>query len=112
MPNTTNRFLTKCNRNLLDPADLATHITRRELFVSNDARMSIRLHDTRATFITLALANGKSESWVQDRTGHRSSDMINRYRRVARTAAELGLGDLLPMNEAIRECGGKSQGFP
>lgn len=27
-----------------------------------------------------------------DRTGHRSSDGINRYRRAARTAAELGLG--------------------
>lgn len=60
----------------------------------------------------LALANEKSEPWVQDRTGHRSSDMINLYRGVARTAAELRLGELLPMNEAIPECGGKSRGFP
>ena len=40
---------------------------------------------------------------MQDRTGHTSSNMINLYRRTARTAAELGLGELLPLDEAIPE---------
>lgn len=84
-------------------------VDRPELFVKSESRMAIRLHDTRATFITLALANGKTESWVQDRTGHRSSDMINRYRRVARTAAELGLGECTPLDEAIPEFAGRKE---
>ena len=50
----------------------AAGITRPVLFEKSKARQPIRLHDTRATFITIALANGKSEAWVQDRTGHRS----------------------------------------
>jgi hypothetical protein len=32
--------------------------------------------------------------------------MLNRYRRAARTAAELGLGDLLPLDTAIPELAG------
>jgi hypothetical protein len=48
----------------------------------------------RATFVTLSLANGKSEAWVSARTGHRSSQMINRYRRVSQSVAELNLGAL------------------
>jgi integrase len=63
----------------------------------------MRVHDLRASFATLALASGKSETWVADRTGHKSSQMINRYRRSARTAAELGLGWFAPMHEAIPE---------
>jgi hypothetical protein len=59
------------------------------------------VHDLRATFVTLALAVGRSEAWVADRIGHRSSVMINRYRRAARTAQELGLGELLPLAEAL-----------
>jgi integrase len=42
---------------------------------------------------TLSLANNRTEAWVADRTGHKSSAMINRYRRAARHAAELGLGE-------------------
>lgn len=78
-------------------------ITRPELFEHNEKRRQINVHGLRATFVTLSLANGKSEAWVQDRTGHRSSLMVNRYRRVARTAAELGLGPLAPLDKAIPE---------
>ena len=66
-------------------------------------RLPIRAHDLRGTFVTLSLANDRTEAWVQDRTGHTSSNMINLYRRTARTAAELGLGELLPLDEAIPE---------
>lgn len=86
-------------RNLLRGAN----IERSALFESTSERRAVRCHDTRATFITLSLASGRSETWVADRTGHRSSAMINAYRRAARTVAELGLGDLRPLHEAIPE---------
>ena len=64
-------------------------VNRAELFEHNDNSRQIRVHDLRATFITLALANNRTETWVQDRTGHKSSVMVNRYRRQARQANEL-----------------------
>lgn len=76
-------------------------IARPELFESSGGRRPIRVHDLRATFITISLAAGRSETWVADRTGHKSSTMINRYRRAARSAAELGLGDLSRFDVAI-----------
>lgn len=82
-------------------------ITRAELYERTAARRPIRAHDLRATFVTIALANGKTEAWISDRTGHKGSDMINRYRRAARTVAELGLGDLAPLDEAIPELRGE-----
>lgn len=78
-------------------------VRRPQLFESNDKRMPIRVHDLRGTFVTLALAAGRSEAWVTDRTGHRSSQMVFRYKRVSRTASELGLGWLKPMHIAIPE---------
>lgn len=84
--------------------DLArAQVTRAELFQNSSQRLAIRVHDLRGTFVTLSLANGKTEGWVQDRTGHASSQMINRYRREARTANEVGLGDLAPLHLALPE---------
>lgn len=80
-------------------------VKRPELFETNDVRRQINVHGLRATFVTLSLANGRSEAWVQDRTGHRSSSMVNRYRRVARTVAELGLGALDPLYLVLPEIG-------
>jgi integrase len=87
---------------------LASGVTRRELFEAGENRRVLRVHDLRATFITLSLANGRSETWVADRTGHTSSIMINRYRRQARAAAELKLGKLKPMDLTISELRGPS----
>ena len=81
----------------------AAGITRAELFERSKMRQPIRVHDLRATFVTIALANGKTEGWIQDRTGHKSSAMVNVYRRAARTAEELNLGDLAPLDHAIPE---------
>ncbi len=81
----------------------AAGATRAELHTDGTNRRKLRVHDLRATFVTLSLANGRSETWVADRTGHRSSQMINRYRRQARGAHELGLGPLLPLDQAIDE---------
>ena len=82
---------------------VAAGVDRKELLIPGTNRQPLRVHDLRGTFITLALANGRSETWVADRTGHASSQMINRYRRAARSALELALGELLPMDRAIPE---------
>jgi integrase len=79
----------------------AAGITRPVLFEQTKSRQRVRLHDTRATFVTVSLANGKSEAWVQDRTGHKSSTMIAKYRRAARMAAEVGMGPFVRMDVAV-----------
>ncbi len=85
-------------------ADLALAGVKRDaLFERSDARRPLRVHDLRATFVTVSLAIGRTETWVADRTGHRSSLMINRYRRAARTWSELDLGALSPLDEALPE---------
>lgn len=78
-------------------------VRRTELHNDTANSRKLRAHDLRATFTTLALALGKSESWVKDRTGWTSSQMLERYRRAARSAAELGLGWLAPLDLAITE---------
>ncbi len=85
-------------------ADLKTAgVTRPELFEATGSRLAFRFHDLRGTFVTLALANGRSETWVADRTGHTTSAMINRYRQAARNAAEVKLGWLGDMAKSIPE---------
>jgi len=81
----------------------AAKVTRGELFERSAVRRPLRVHDLRATFVTIALAAGKSEAWVCDRTGHKSSLMLNLYHRQARTWRELNLGPLAPLDEAIPE---------
>ena len=67
-------------------------VDRPKLYQNGNNRLQIRAHDLRATFVTLALANGRTEDWVMQRTGHGSSVMLARHRRDAETAQELGLG--------------------
>lgn len=75
-------------------------VTREKLFEKSAVRRPIRAHDLRATFVTVALATGKTETWVKDRTGHKSSGMVERYRRKARG---WNMGPLDPLDEAIPE---------
>jgi integrase len=83
---------------------LLAGVTRAELHQSTDHQRQLRAHDLRATGATIALANGQTETFVMDRTGHTSSIMVQRYRRVARRAAELDLGPLAPLWWALPEC--------
>ncbi len=78
-------------------------VHRPELVVPKAGRLLLRAHDLRGSFVTLALATGRPEAWVTDRTGHRSSQMIYLYKRASRTAAELGLGWFAPLDQAIPE---------
>lgn len=64
-------------------------------------RIPVRVHDLRATFVTISLACGKTDVWVVDRTGHRSWTMVRAYRRSARMAAELKMGDFVSMHEGV-----------
>ena len=83
-----------------NPGDLRrAGVTRPELFERSASRQPLRLHDLRATFVTISLAAGKSEQWVTDRTGHKSSAMLALYTRQARTWKELDLGTLAPLDE-------------
>jgi integrase len=76
---------------------------RAQLLERSENRIRLRAHDLRATFVTLALALGKTEAWVTQRTGHLSSTSIRGYMRDAETAEELDLGWLEPMHEVIPE---------
>jgi hypothetical protein len=78
-------------------------IDRAELFERTPQRRPIRVHDLRATFITTAMNDGRSEAWICDRTGHTTSGQLNGYRRAARTAAELCLGSLEPLDQCLPE---------
>ncbi len=60
------------------------------------------LHNARASFVTVALVNGRSEDWVRRRSKHKSS-AIERYRRQLGTYKELDLGDWVPLDVAIPE---------
>jgi len=60
-------------------------LKRPQLFELTESRRHIVVHDLRATFVTVSLAEGKSEAWITDRTGHTSSTMLYKYKRAART---------------------------
>ncbi len=78
-------------------------LDRSQLFERTDVRLPLRIHDLRATFVTTSLAQGRSEVWVTDRTGHRSSAMVFTYKRASRSFKELNLGPLSPLHESIPE---------
>jgi integrase len=82
---------------------LAAKQDRAELHdTTSPMRRQVRLHDLRASMVTIGLANGRSEEWIRRRTGHTSS-ALERYRRVAGTLRELTLGDWAPLDRAIPE---------
>lgn len=51
--------------------------------------------------MTTALANGKTETWVAERTGHKSHSRIKRYTRQARTAGDLKRSDWKALDVAL-----------
>lgn len=78
-------------------------VKRPQLFEKSDRRLPVRVHDQRASFITLALATGRSEAWVMERTGHTTSGMLARYRREKSMAQQIGLAWFSRMDRAIPE---------
>lgn len=64
-------------------------------------RNPVRAYDLRASFVTVKLSIGWTEDQVKRRTGHKTSAMLARYRRVAGTAEEIEVGDFLPLDELL-----------
>lgn len=91
--------LARCFRRWLQAAG----VDRPELFTTTADTHALRAHDLRATFVTVALANDRTDTWVRDRTGHLTASMVDRYRRGARQWAELKLGTLVSLTEALSE---------
>ncbi|MFI5298829.1 MAG: tyrosine-type recombinase/integrase [Polyangiales bacterium] len=81
----------------------AAGVNRPQLFESSTTRRKVNVHDLRGTFVSLALAAGRSEDWISERTGHRSSSMIRLYKREGSMFAQVGEARLRPLVEAIPE---------
>lgn len=79
---------------------LASGVDRLDLHEPTGDLQRIRIHDLRATFVTLALATGRTDRWVRDRTGH-CALVLDKYRRPARTAAELALQWFTPLHSVL-----------
>lgn len=88
----------------------AAGVKRPELFSSTEHTGRLRAHDMRATFVTVSLAEGRTETWIRDRTAHKSTAMIDRYRRTARQFSELKLGSLVDLAAALRAPMAPSEG--
>jgi integrase len=77
-------------------------VTRRELFERTATEDWVQIHSTRATFVTVSIANGRSETWVMQRTGHETSKVMRKhYLRMAAHFADLNLGPFLPLDELL-----------
>jgi integrase len=93
--------------------DLRAHlklakVDRARLFTDGPAHIPTRLHDLRGLFVTSALATGRSEAWVSERTGHKSSAMIARYRRRASTWQQAKHGALIALDAGLGIASGKA----
>ena len=77
-------------------------VTRRELFEADGGWGRLNVHTLRHSFVTRSLALGVSEDTVRQHTGHRSGE-LQRYRESAKSAADLALKELTPLDEAIPE---------
>ena len=84
---------------------LAAGVDRAELHTPAKDSLAVRVHDLRATFVTVSLATGRPDTWIRDRTGHKTISMLDRYRRAARTLEELNAGPLAPMLNAVAGLG-------
>lgn len=86
-------------------------ITRPELLASNDGSRRLRLHDLRATLVTIARKVGRrradgveivmTERWIMDRTGHETLGMLGKYERLVRHASDLDLDWFAPLDECL-----------
>lgn len=92
---------------------IAAGVTRRTLLQGADGIEPLRVHDLRATFITLALRMGRSLKWIMTRTGHEDFATLKVYDRLVEDANEHHLPAWLsPMAAAIPEFRSRRQGGP
>ncbi len=77
-------------------------VARARLFDRGENTLAFGTHGFRHSFTTRSLANGKTDDWVRQRTGH-TTDQLLTYREAAKSLEELELGELAPLVEAIPE---------
>jgi hypothetical protein len=65
--------------------------------------MPLRFHDLRATFVTWAFRMEKSDSWIEDRTAQITKKIMIRYKRAARSIADLTYEPFPDISRAIPE---------
>ena len=79
-------------------------VTRKTLLVGADGIQPLRIHDLRASFVTLALRAGKTTKWIMTRTGHETLGVLSVYDRLVQDANEHHLPEwFAPMAQAIPE---------
>ncbi len=66
-------------------------------------RRQVRPHDLRRLFVTLSIAQERSDAWIRARTGHTSSRMIVHYNDLAEQHKQLGRVELAALDCAIPE---------
>jgi integrase len=79
-------------------------VDRDELHITTPGSRRLRVHDTRATFCTMARRRGMPVSWIMDRSGHESAAELEKYSRFVRHADEQSLPEwFAPLDEIIPE---------
>ncbi len=63
-------------------------VTRKSILEDGDGTDALRVHDLRASFITLALRAGRSHKWIMTRTGHEKLGTLSVYDRLVEDANE------------------------
>lgn len=88
-------------------------ITRRSILEGGDGIDALRVHDLRASFVTLALRAGRDLKWIMTRTGHETLGVLQVYDRLVQDANEHHLPKWFsPMAQAIPELRPRRQGGP
>ncbi len=79
-----------------------SEVKRPRLFSKGTNTLRFGTHGFRHSFATRSLANGKTDDWVRQRTGHTTDELLT-YRESAKSLQELHLGELTPLVDAIPE---------
>ncbi len=88
-------------------------VTRKTLLEGGDGLNAIRVHDLRATFVTLALRAGRDTKWIMTRTGHETLGVLKGYDRLVQDAEEHHLPPWFTgMDAAIPELAASLEGGP
>jgi len=81
-----------------------TRETEPDLFPEGEeleSRLTVRAHDLRGLFVTVNLAQGRSDTWVMERTLHKTRSMVDLYRR--KVAHFRKHGPIVPAISAVPE---------
>jgi integrase len=88
-------------------------VTRKSILDGADGINPIRVHDLRASFVTLSLRGKRDLKWIMTRTGHETLGVLKGYDRLVQDAEEHRLATWFdPMDRAIPELRTTALGGP